>query len=29
LTKLAHEHSRNAYKHAGELIADIAGRENE
>jgi hypothetical protein len=24
LTKKAHEHSWNAYKHAGELIADVA-----
>jgi len=29
LTKQAHEHSLNAYKHAGELIADIAEHEKE
>jgi hypothetical protein len=29
LTKQAHENSWNAYKHAGELIADIAKREKE
>ena len=29
LTKQAHEHSLSAYKHAGDLIADIAVHERE